>query len=255
MPPGLAELQRAFADHLVGADRADLVALVTGDAIPAAARLSVYRHHVRHSLAAALATSFPTVQTLVGEDFFRQLARAFVAQSLPAQPVLAEYGAGLADFIAGYEPARDLPYLADIARLDWALNASYHAPFVDGLDVAALSAIKADRLPGMSLSLAPGTAVVTSPYPLGLIWRASQPGAETTTVDLNSGDARLLVMRRPDDAVFVELALGEAAFVAALMDGKPIEASAEAAYGADAAFDLSTVFARLLGLRVFAAVQ
>jgi hypothetical protein len=255
MPPGLSELQRAFADHLVGADRTDLVALVTGDAIPAAARLGVYRHHVRHSLAAALATTFSTVQMLVGEAFFRQLARAFVGQSLPTQPVLSEYGAGLADFIAGYEPARGVPYLADIARLDWALNGAYHAPSVDGLDAAALSAIGTDRLPAKSLSLAPGAALITSPYPLGLIWRASQPGAETTTVDLNSGEARLLVLRRPDDAVFVELALGEAAFVAALMQGKPIEAAAEAAFRADGAFDLSTVFARLLGLRVFAAVQ
>lgn len=255
MPLGLPDLQRAFADHLAGIDRPELLAVVAGDAIPAASRLGVYRHHVQHSLAAALATTFSTVQALVGEDFFRGLARAFVRQSLPVQPVLSEYGAGLADFIAGYAPARALPYLADVARLDWALNVAFHAPAAEALGAADLSAIEADRLPSMVLSLTPGTALIASSYPLGNIWLASQPGAESDSVDLDSGAARLLVMRRPEDAAFVELAIGEAAFVAALLDRRPIEAAAEAAFRVDGAFDLSTVFARLLGLQVFAAAQ
>lgn len=255
MPLGLLELQRVFADHLVGADRPELLAIVAGDAIPAASRLSVYRHHVEHSLAAALATTFSTVQTLVGEDFFRGLAQAFVRRSLPTQPVLSEYGAGLADFIADYAPARDLPYLADVARLDWALNGAFHAPAVEGLGASDLSAIEADCLPSMALSLTPGAALITSPYPLGQIWLASQPGSEAASVDLNSGGARLLVMRRLDDAAFVELAIAEAAFVTGLLDGGSIETAAEAAFQADSAFDLSTVFARLLGLKVIAATQ
>lgn len=255
MPLGLPDLQRAFANHLVGPDQPELLALVAGDAIAATSRLGVYRHHVQHSLAAALATTFSTVQALVGEDFFRGLAQAYVRQSLPTQPVLSEYGAGLAGFIDGYAPARDLPYLADVARLDWALNCAFHAPHVEGLGASDISAIEADRLPSMSLSLTPGAAVIASRYPLGRIWQAGQPAAEAASVDLNSGEARLLVLRRPDDAAFVELAISEAAFVAALIDGKPIEAAAAAAFQVEGTFDLSTVFARLLGLQVIAAAQ
>jgi len=255
VPQSLAELQRAFADHLVGVERADLVTLVAGDTIPAASRLDVYRRHVGHSLAAALATTFSTVQTVVGEGFFRGLAQAFVRQSLPTQPVLSEYGAGLPDFIAGYEPARDLPYLADVARLDWALSCAFHAPHVEGLGASQLAAIEADRLPSMTLSLTPGTALITSRFPLGRIWLASQPGADAVPVDLDSGGTRLLVLRRPDDAAFVEMSRAEAAFVGALIEGRPIEAAAGTAFQADTAFDLSTVFARLLGLQVIAAVQ
>lgn len=255
MPFALPDLQRAFADHLGGIERAELVALVAGDTIPAASRLDVYRHHIRHSLAAALTTNFSTVQTLVGEGFFRGLARAFVEHSLPTQPVLSEYGASLPDFIAGYEPARDLPYLADVARLDWALNCAFQAPHVEGLGASDLAAIEGDRLPSMSLSLTPGTALITSRFPLGRIWLASQPGVDAEPVDLESGGARLLILRRPDDAAFVEMSSAEAAFVTALLDGRPIEAAAEAASQADSAYDLSTVFARLLGLQVFAALQ
>jgi hypothetical protein len=255
MPLALRELQAAFANHIVDADRADLVAAVVGDAIPAAARLDVHRHHVFRSLGTALAATFPTVQALVGADFFGGLARTFIAQSLPTQPVLAEYGAGLPAFLAGYEAARDLPYLADIARLDWALNVAFHAPAGSRLRVADLSNIPAERLPVMSVALAAGAVVISSPYPLDLIWAASQPGAAGGTVDLNSGAAHLLVLRRPDDSAFVSLTAGETAFVASLADGKTLEAAAGAAFQADAIFDLSTSFARLLGLEAFAALQ
>jgi hypothetical protein len=255
MKSALRELQAAFAAHIVGHDRADLVDAVVGDSIPAAARLNVYRHHVVHSLCAALAATFPTVQALVGEAFFRGLARAFVAGNLPAQPVLAEYGESFAAFIEDHEVARDLPYLADVARLDWALNAAFHAPLERRLSAADLASVPPERLAAMAMSLAPGAALIRSAYPLDRIWTASQPGASDEAVDLASGVVRLLVLRRPDDAGFVALGEGEAAFVAALTSGDVLETAAEAALAADGGFDLSAAFARLLALEVFAAMQ
>jgi hypothetical protein len=255
MPLVLRDLQAAFAAHVMGADRADLVAAVAGDTIPAAARLSVYRHHVFESLGAALAATFPTVQALVGTDFFRGLARAFVAHALPVQPVLTEYGADFPAFIAGYEAARDLPYLADVARLDWALNLAFHAQPGDRLQAADLFAIPAERLPSISIALAAGAVLVSSRYPLDRIWETSQPGAANETVDLNSGAANLIVLRRPDDAAFVSLSAGEAAFMAALAVRMSLERAAGAAFQADPVFELSTSFARLLALGAFAALQ
>lgn len=255
MPLALRDLQAAFAAHVIGGDSANLVAAVVGDAIPAAARLRVYRHHVFESLGAALAATFPTVQALVGSDFFRGLARGFIGHALPAQPVLAEYGADFPAFIAGSEAARDLPYLADIARLDWALNLAFHAPLGGRLKAEDLSALPVEHLPSMSIALAAGSILVSSHYPLDRIWEASQPGVASGTVDLNSVASHLLVLRRPDDAAFVSLSAGEAAFVAALTEAMSLERAAGAAFQADPDFDLSTSFARLLALGAFAALQ
>lgn len=252
MPLALRDLQEAFAAHLLGNDRADLVEEVLGDAIPAAARLRVYRHHVFESLVSALAATFPTVQAVVGADFFSGLARAFIGRSPPSQPVLAEYGAAFPDFVAGHDAARDLSYLADVARLDWALNIALHAPAGGRLATADLKAIPVDRLPSLRLALAPGTAVVSSPYPLDRIWAASQPGAPADPVDLSGGGVYLLVLRRPDDSAFVTLSAGEVAFVAGLAAGLSLE---DAACRTHSGFDLSAAFARLLGLGTFAAAQ
>ena len=227
--------------------------MVAGDAIPAAARLRVHRHHVFDSLASALAATFPTVQALVGADFFRGLARAFVGQSPPGQPVLAEYGAGFPAFIAGHDAARDLPYLADVARLDWALNLAFHAPAGGRLTAADLAALPADRLPSLRLALAPGTALISSPYPLDRIWTASQPGAPADTVDLDGGGVTCWSCAGPTMRRSWPCRPGRLPSLPALRRGAVFGRGGRA--GPIPAFDLSASFARLLGLGVFAAVQ
>lgn len=251
MPLALPELQAAFAAHLAGVHRPDLIAEI----LPAGRRLAIHRHYVRDSLAAALAATFPTVQAVVGVDFFRGLARVFIDRSPPTQPVLSEYGADFADFIAGHGPARGLPYLADVARLDWALNLAFHAPADGRVTAADLAALPTERLPSVRLALAPGTVLIASPYPLDCIWAASQPAASADAVDLNRGGVRLLVLRRPDDAAFVSLSKSEAAFVAVLAEGRQLDEAAIAADRAAPGFDLSASFARLLGLGAFAVAQ
>ena len=186
MPLALRDLQAAFAAHLVGADRADLPRSWPPRSWPP--RSWATRSRQRRGCASiaimcsrAWARPWPRPsrrsRPLVGAEFFRGLARAFIGRSLPTQPVLAEYGAGFPAFIAGHDAARDLPYLADVARLDWALNLAFHAPAGGRLAAADLAALPADRLPSLRLSLAPGTVLVCSPYPLDRIWAASQPGA------------------------------------------------------------------------------
>jgi len=255
MPLALRELQAGFAAHVAGGDRADLAAEVVGDSMSAEARLRVYRHHVAHSLGSALAATFAAVHALVGDAFFRSMARSFIGQTLPTQPVLAEYGADFPAFVADYVPAASLPYLADIARLDWALNVAFHSPAGRRLAAADLAGIAAERLPALSLAVPEGASLIGSRYPIDRIWAASQPGATADTVDLGDGRADLLVLRRSDDAVFIVLETGEAAFVAALIDGRSLEEAAEQGSCAEPSFDLSKVFARLLGLEAFAALQ
>jgi hypothetical protein len=110
-------------------------------------------------------------------------------------------------------------------------------------------------LPSLSIALSDGATLVSSRFPIDRIWHASQPGASGEAVDLDAGRADLLVLRRADDAAFIVLGVGEAAFVACLMAGNPLETAAARALVADASFELSAAFARLLGLEAFAALQ
>lgn len=251
MKPALPELQSAFAAFLTSGDFGGLAPAIVCDTIGAEARLRIYRHHVRHSLTTVLGATFPTVQALVGEEFFAGMARGFLENDLPRQPVLSEYGAGFVDFIAGFEPTRGLPYLADMARLDWAMNVAFHTGPGATLDAASLGAIAPERLPSLNLWLAKDVTLLNSPFPLHRIWAASQPGAPDDKVEMIEGQTVLLV--RADG--FVPLQAGEAAFLAALAAGETLDQAAATALARETGFDLSTCFARFLGKGVFAALQ
>jgi hypothetical protein len=252
---GLRDLQSAFAAHLGGEDRADLARAVIGDRIPAVSRLRIHRHHVRQSLASALATTFPTVHSLVGEAFFQRMAEAFVVRELPRQPVLAEYGEGFPAHVADYGPAASLAYLADVARLDWALNIAFQAPSSGRLAAEDLTGIEPERLLGTRLSLAAGASVIQSRFPIDRIWRATRPEAPPDTVDLEEGGATLLVLRAGDDAAFASLSAAEAAFLLCLDGQDTLEEAAQAAFSMDRSFDLPATFARLMATQAFAALQ
>ena len=230
MMPALRDWQADFAARLASGK---------GDG-----RLAIHRHHIARSLARVLAGTFPTVQALVGEEFFRQTAEAFVARHLPTQPVLAEYGADFPDFLAAEEPRHRLPYLADMARLDWALNVAFHSARVPAGDLTGVG-------PESVLRLTQGATVLRSPYPIDRIWAASQPGAAEGEVSLGDGGVCLLVL----PTGFVGLEAGEAAFVTAVAEGRSLEAAGAAGFAADGGFDLSGCFARLLACEAFAAMQ
>ena len=251
----LRELQAGFAAHLKGEDRPDLAEAVVGDTISTAARLRIHRHHIRRSLVGALASTFPTVQVIVGEAFFRTMAEGFVLRELPAQPVLAEYGAGFPAFVSGYGPAVALPYLADMAKLDWALNLAFHAPLEDRLTASGLANVPAEHLFDLKPALAAGSTLLQSAHPIDRIWHASQPGATVGTVSLEEGPASVLVLRRPDDAAFASLDAAEQAFLAALFEGSSLGEAAQTAVSVEPAADPSRIFARLLALEAFAALQ
>lgn len=246
----LRETQAAFAAHLAGHGRADLVAAIAGDSRTALLRLQLHRHHVAKSIAAALAASFPTVEAVVGQEFFDLLARDFMAVASLEDPVLSRYGEHFPKFVAETQQRHGLPYLADVARLDWALNVAFHAPWDPRLSAANLAAWPEESVPELSLRLPAGSSLIEAAWPLDLIWQASQPGTSVDKVDLAAGPACLVVFRRREDAAFAVLGPGETAFIESLSLGHPLTAAAQYALQTTKDFDLATTFGRMLGLRL-----
>ena len=141
---GLPGEQAGFAEALLAPALPCPPGLQAWNGSDPARRLAVYRNNVMVSLIDALATSFPVAQELVGEDFFRAMAAEFVRRQPPRSRVLARYGDRLPDFIADFEPARSVPYLADLARLEFARIQAYHAADAEALSPAAAAAALRD---------------------------------------------------------------------------------------------------------------
>ena len=136
--------------------------------------LQAYQANAGASAERALAAAYPTVQALVGEDSFAALSRAFWHAEPPARGDLAQFGAGLPAFIAASEQLADVPYLADVARLDWHLAEAERALDAQ-LDAETLQRLAEVDPAQLHLVLMPGVAVLLSDYPIVSLWKAHQP--------------------------------------------------------------------------------
>ncbi|KAF0221645.1 MAG: hypothetical protein FD176_3116 [Rhodospirillaceae bacterium] len=226
-----------------------------GDLVDRIERLDIYRNNTLITLGEALRTTFPVVGRLVGDDFFDFAARRFILACPPQRPCLFEYGVAFPDFLEGMPECAPLPYLGDIARLEWALNAVVTAPDEPALSPHHLVGLPEDTLSALTLRLVPSARYLTSPFPIDAIWRANQgDGTEIGAVDLKDGEVDLLILRLGDEAAMTELAPGEYHFLTALDGGLPLGTAAFEAATFDSTFDVGTSFARLLAAPVFAEI-
>jgi hypothetical protein len=235
----------------------DIAALLRDDgAVAAERRLRVYRNNVFASLGAALHAVYPVTARLVGEPFFRQLARTYIARHPSMSGDLHAFGAMLPALVRKQASLAALPYLADVAALEWAIHEVYHEADEEVLDTAALAQLPADRQARVRLHLQLATRFVASPFPVLAIWQANQAEADDTVapVALDAGGVRLLVARDRDFAVeFRVLDVGEDCFLRMLAGGEPLASAVPAALVADPAFDFAAAFARHLAVGSFRA--
>lgn len=137
-------------------------------------RFEVYRNNVLAGLIAALRARFPVVEQLVGAEFFQEMARTYVVNDPPRSPILLRYGETFPVFIDGFGPAAPIPYLGDVARIEWARGVAFHAADVPPIDAGSFAALPIDRLDQVRVRLHPSVRVVSSRHPAFSIWHVNQ---------------------------------------------------------------------------------
>lgn len=217
----------------------------------AAVAIEVYRNNYRGNLHDALAGAYPVIQQLVGEDFFRLLARKFIERHPSHSANLHHYGAELADFVATFTPAQELVYLSDVAALEWACHVAYFVTDEATFDLNKLAKTPPEEYPNLILRIHPACQVVHSPYPITAIWQAHQPGANSDfQIDLNSGPSIALVSRQDGMVQVSELAQAETDWLQDIQAGMPLESATDATLERYPDFDLQAALLKLVALNV-----
>ncbi|OEJ69237.1 HvfC/BufC N-terminal domain-containing protein [Magnetovibrio blakemorei] len=220
----LAELQSSFGEASLGGDTITLAPAIIGDGLQAEQRLSIHRNNTTVLLCEVLGTTYPVVKKLVGEAFFDSVARAYVRAHPPRSPCLFEYGGHFGDYLANVPAVAELPYLSDVAKLEWAWNESFYAVDAEPLSASALAKIDPETYGDLIFTLHPSLRLVASAYPIKEIWDVNQCGADPDArVDLNEGAQRLAVLRAQTSVTFIELSRGGFEMTAQLSAGKRLE--------------------------------
>ena len=181
----------AFQQHFLERVRNNRPLSQQADTEPADAGLGIYQNNYRTTHSAALNDTFSSVRSLVGDRYFRQLAFGYMAAFHSCSGDLNEYGKNFAEYLQlnleRYPGAEQLPYLVDVAQLDWARQrALFHCESAPS-EVLDASAI---------IGLHPACSLIHSRYPLFAIWQIAQ--GMDRQIEWDSGPESLAISRSRD---------------------------------------------------------
>lgn len=213
-------MHRDFIQALLSQDKSLLYPLLKGEATEKAVRFQVYQNNMVVSLQDALADIFPITQRLVGETFFRAMAREFLLQQPPTSPIISEYGAHFSDFIRHFEPAQSVCFLPDVASLEYQLLQLTHAAEVDTLDHQSIATTfdKTQDPSQLLIELTPNCQLLHAPFAIGSLMLANQQNVSSDHIDINESEY-ILLHKHFLYAKLSVISFDQACFIKALQQG------------------------------------
>jgi hypothetical protein len=253
--PSLYETQAAFARALHDPSEQPPETIARRTPAAPVRRFNVYRNTVYAGLTGVIAARYPAVQKLMGEKLFQAATRLFVVERPPSSPVLLEYGEDFPAFLAELELIDDMPYLVDVARLDWLMHTARHAADTTPLDVQALADIDPDRTSDLTFTFAPSCSLFSSKHAVFSLWRSTVTEEPTSFPEPGVGGEQVLISRRGLQPEAVRLPHGSQTFIAALMRGASLGEASAHALAESSALPLDRGMALLIGQEVLASFQ
>ncbi|MBV4491618.1 HvfC/BufC N-terminal domain-containing protein [Pseudomonas oryzicola] len=245
MKTALGAFQDAFVDALYQRAAPAL------QSVTVQAAFEVYRNTVFNSCVDALCDNFPTIERLVGTAWLRAAAAIHARETPPSDARLILYGEGFADFLEAFEPARELPYLGPVARLDRLWTEAFIAPAQALLELPSLAGMTTSDL--AACHLAPRTCVRWSWFsgqPIYSIWRCNREALPIPEELPWRGEGALLV-GHAEGVTWHALEAGGCAFLDACAAGNDLDRASALALAAQPDLDFHDLLGHLLGAGVF----
>jgi uncharacterized protein (UPF0276 family) len=251
----LVQTQAAFAHALFDAQQEpQALPLFKGDAQQVEQRFALYRGNLVGAWSKTLASAYPVLQQLVGDEFFDALSRAYGKAYPSTSGDLNQFGAHFPQFLQEFEHVADYPYFPDMARLEWQLHCAHYANGGRQIGAIEFARIAPEQLDAARFAIAPCCSLFQADWAVVELWHAHQPGSETQfPAELQRVNHGLIV--RPHWKVDV-LALSSTAYalLAALARGEALGAALDSALALDPNFDFGTQLQHWLQAKIFDAV-
>ncbi|MGM9486433.1 HvfC/BufC family peptide modification chaperone [Ideonella sp. YS5] len=178
------------------------------------AGLQAYRANAQAVAERSLAAAYPVLAQLIGDEAMAALARDLWRIDPPVKGDLAWFGAGLAEWLAGIEAFAELPYLPDVARLEWLVHRAQMA--ADPSDASPDLQPLAGDPDTLQVRFTAGSAPVESAWPVLRLWRAHQTKQD---VEPDLTEVRAALVAREGDIAWI-WRRGHRVDVAALSTGE-----------------------------------
>jgi len=250
----LESLQETVARSVLGKPHFGLSSLFAAGSANPYRRLRVYQNNARASLTATLMAVFPVTVRMVDERFFRYAASEFVRLNPPSEPRLVRYGSDFPNFLRTFEGLADLPFVAETARLEWAIAEALDAASLPACSLAALESASGGTTP--ELMLQPSLRLVISHWPVLSIWSAHQNAESPDQAGHWQRSAeRIALWRLGDNVRFARLTSAQFSFRHSLKMGVSLEKAVARALTHEPMFDVLGALVGLFGDGLVAGVD
>lgn len=176
-------------------------------------RFSIYATGLLPRVVEALEDDYPALERILGHGPFASLAARYVDCHPSESFDLGRIGVHLADFLRTDPLLEELPFLADLALLEWALSRAFIAADAEPVTWEALQALGHDGLVDLPLRLVPGHQVIRSRWPLVRLWRLKDVPDDEVDLRVEEKSGHVLVRRRRFDVVSIEVDASSARLV------------------------------------------
>ena len=248
----LERLQQTVARSVLGGPSLGMSLLLEASRANPYRRMRIYQNNTRASLTSTLMTVFPVTVRMVDERFFRYAADGFIRNNPPAEPRLVRYGSEFPAFLRTFKGLEELPFVAETARLEWAIAEALDEASLAPVPIAALNGSDDGQTP--EIVLQPSMRQVISHWPILAIWSAHQDGG-APTCGWHRKPERITIWRAGDNVRFSRLSSAEFSFRYSLSKGLGLDKAVSRALTHDPMFDLSGALVRLFGDGLVAKVR
>jgi hypothetical protein len=240
--PSLRELQAAFWRSLAAdGGRGDAATFDPGAVasiepsarLAPAERLAVYTTMYFCRIQEVLKEDFARTAAVLGPEAFEAAVRGYLARHPSDRPSIRWVGRALPAHLADAPPAGAPPWIAELARLEWARLDLFDAADATPVGLDVLRAVGADDWPRLRFTTIPALATFASEWPVDEIWAAVGEGVTDRTWERER--VLLRVWRQDFHVYHARLAPAEQSAFARFMAGRSFAAICDVLDDAEAA--------------------
>lgn len=168
----LAQLQTAFQSYLIDSEKGSAFAesIIDDAKVGVQKRLNIYFDAYRYRIIEALASAYPKLKLLVGDDLFEQIARSYIAEYPSTYQNIRWYGSHMRLHLLDYLPEH--PITAEMAAFEWALSSSFDAEDAPELTLQDLAEIPPEDWAALRFKFQPAIQVIRLRWNIIPIWNA-----------------------------------------------------------------------------------
>ena len=218
MQLALAELQKAFSQHLRDEPSALAAAIVTGGKIDVDRRMEIYHHAYRARLTEVMQDVFERAWAYLGDANFEQGAHGYIATHPPAGRTLQHFGGQFPAWLAAQYPGDG--DLADVAMIDWQLRCAFDSADATPISMADMAAIDAAAWATVGFQFHPALSLTPIIFNAASIWQALNADTPPPPAEKLGAPTWLMVWRREFQPHFVTVSEAEAMLLASMREGK-----------------------------------